>query len=38
MTRRDHRFELMVPKIDPTAYTELAAAIAKLVPADTTAH
>ncbi len=25
-------------EIDPTAYTELAAAIAKLVPADTTAH
>jgi len=25
-------------EIDPTAYTELAAAIAKVVPADTTAH
>jgi thioredoxin-dependent peroxiredoxin len=25
-------------EIDPTAYTELGAAIAKLVPADTTAH
>ena len=25
-------------EIDPTAYTELGAAVAKLVPADTTAH
>jgi len=25
-------------EIDPTAYTELGAAIGKLVPADTTAH